>query len=146
MLQEMEDWTHVSYQLSWGQILIIRIRRKELKLSVDELALRLNKDRATIYRYENGDIENLPTTIIEPLATALETTPEYLMGWANSTNMVGKVKLIHTKDEFRLEIDGNKILGVTSYKIGSEANSGYIDLELKLTLDLDSIEIMKDSN
>ena len=54
----------------------IKQRRLELKLTVDELAEKIGKSRATIYRYENGDIENMPTTILEPLAKALDTTPE----------------------------------------------------------------------
>lgn len=59
----------------------IKIRRKHLKMSADELGRRLGKDRSTIYRYENGDIENMPLDILEPIAVALETTPQYLMGW-----------------------------------------------------------------
>ena len=59
----------------------IKQRRKELKMSADDLGKRLGKDRSTIYRYENGDIENLPIDILEPIAAALGTTPQYLMGW-----------------------------------------------------------------
>jgi len=59
----------------------IKSRRKELNLSVDELAKRLGKARATVYRYENGDIENLPLDILKPIADALEVEPAYLMGW-----------------------------------------------------------------
>lgn len=59
----------------------IRKRRKHIGLTVDQLAERIGKDRATIYRYENGDIGNLPLTILEPLADALGTTPAHLMGW-----------------------------------------------------------------
>ncbi len=59
----------------------IKERRKYLKMSADELGKRLGKDRSTIYRYEKGDIENLPLDILEPIAEALETTPQYLMGW-----------------------------------------------------------------
>ena len=59
----------------------IKQRRVSLGLSADELAERIGKSRATIYRYENGDIENMPTTVLEPLARALETTPADLMGW-----------------------------------------------------------------
>ena len=62
----------------------IKQRRLELNLTVDELAKRLGKNRATIYRYESNDIENFPTTILEPLAKALDTTPAYLMGWEES--------------------------------------------------------------
>lgn len=59
----------------------IKNRRKELKMSADRLGEILGKDRSTIYRYESGDIENLPLDILEPIATALNTTPRYLMGW-----------------------------------------------------------------
>ncbi len=59
----------------------IKNRRKEINLSVDEVAEKLNKNRATIYRYESDEIENLPITILEPLAKILNTTPAYLMGW-----------------------------------------------------------------
>ncbi len=59
----------------------IKARREALGLSVGELATRLNKNRATIYRYENGDIEDMPITVLEPLAKALNTTPAYIMGW-----------------------------------------------------------------
>ena len=51
----------------------IRERRKELSLSVDELAQKLNKNRTTVYRYEKGDIENLPMDILGPLAEALNS-------------------------------------------------------------------------
>ena len=61
----------------------IKQKRKEMKLSADELAIILGKNRATIYRYENGDIENLPIDVLEPIAKALNTTPAYLMGWEN---------------------------------------------------------------
>ena len=59
----------------------IKKRRTELGLSVDDIAEKLGKGRATVYRYENGDIEKLPTTVLEPLAIVLKTTPAYLMGW-----------------------------------------------------------------
>lgn len=59
----------------------IKQRRIQLGIDADELAHRIGKSRATVYRYENGDIENMPTTILEPLAKILNTTPAYLMGW-----------------------------------------------------------------
>lgn len=59
----------------------IRQRREELHISVDEVAKRLGKHRATIYRYESDEIRTLPTDVLEPLAAVLETTPAALMGW-----------------------------------------------------------------
>lgn len=61
----------------------IKERRLALGLSVDELAEKLNKNRATVYRYESEEIENLPLSILEPLAKVLECSPSYLMGWEN---------------------------------------------------------------
>ena len=54
-------------------------------MSADELGKKLGKDRSTIYRCEKGDIENLPLDILEPIAKALDTTPQYLMGWVEVT-------------------------------------------------------------
>lgn len=59
----------------------IKQRRLELGLSVDEVAEKLGKNRATVYRYESNEIENLPVGTLEPLAKILETTPAQLMGW-----------------------------------------------------------------
>lgn len=58
----------------------IKDLRKKKKMSVDDLAKKVGKSRATIYRYENGDIENAPYTVLVPFAEALGTTPTYLMG------------------------------------------------------------------
>lgn len=59
----------------------IQTRRKELEMSAAELGRRIGKNRATVFRYENGDIEKLPVDVLKPIAEALSTTPEYLMGW-----------------------------------------------------------------
>lgn len=63
----------------------IKARRKELGMSAEELGEKLGKNRSTIYRYENGDIEKLPFDFLEPIAKALQTTPEYLTGWNKTT-------------------------------------------------------------
>lgn len=63
----------------------IKQYRKKVHLSADELAQKIGKNRATIYRYENGDIKDLPISILETLAIALEVTPADLMGWIRDT-------------------------------------------------------------
>ena len=86
----------------------IKTRRKELGLSVDEVAEKLNKNRATIYRYESNDIENLPVNILEPLAKVLNTTPSYLMGWDKELDTYKenfiKFSKAHNKNYFEKEI------------------------------------------
>ena len=59
----------------------IKNRRKELGMSAEKLAELINKNRATIYRYEKNEIENMPYDVIEPLAKVLNVSPAYLMGW-----------------------------------------------------------------
>lgn len=49
-------------------------------MSVEELADILNKNKATIYRYENGDIGKVPYDILEPLSEALDVSIGYLLG------------------------------------------------------------------
>ena len=59
----------------------IRNRRLELGLSVDDLAVLLNKNRATVYRYESNYIKTYSPDVIELLAKALQTTPAYFYGY-----------------------------------------------------------------
>ena len=82
----------------------IKKRRKELGLSADKLGEMLGKNRATIFRYENGEIENLPIDILEPIAKALMTTPAYLMGWAeeqkNNDILADIIVRLRTDEDF----------------------------------------------
>lgn len=102
----------------------IKKRRLELGISVDELAEKIGKNRATIYRYENSSIENLPTTILEPLAKALYTTPAKLMGWSN-------VKDVEIEKEEKEKSKGIKIgvLGRVPAGVPIEAVEDIIDYE-----------------
>ncbi|MBO6266812.1 MAG: helix-turn-helix transcriptional regulator [Synergistaceae bacterium] len=65
----------------------IHDRRIQMGLSADDLAARLGKNRATIYRYEGDEIENLPISVIAPLAQVLQVSPAYLMGWSNTEDV-----------------------------------------------------------
>lgn len=76
----------------------IKNRRKAIGMSADQLANVIDKSRATIYRYENGEIEGVPTSVLEPIAQALRTTPAYLMGWEDdATYNYDNVYPINTK-------------------------------------------------
>ena len=55
-------------------------RRKQIGISAETVASRLGVSPATIYRYENGGIDNVPGDILAPIAEILQTTPAYLMG------------------------------------------------------------------
>lgn len=85
----------------------IKARRKELGLSAEYVASRLGKNRATVYRYENDDIKDLPITILEPLASILRTTPADLMGFKDQKDPVYPYTL--RLDETRLLSYYNKL-------------------------------------
>ena len=78
----------------------MKSRRKEIGISVEELATKTNKSRATLYRYENGDIENAPYTILEPIAKALQTTPSYLMGLTDNPHIEIQARSFMPNDDF----------------------------------------------
>ena len=59
----------------------IKKKRKEMGISADKLAEILSVSRSTIFRYENGDIEKVPASVLMDIASALNTTSHYLMGW-----------------------------------------------------------------
>lgn len=57
----------------------IKLRRKALNLSADEVAQAVGISRATLYRYENPETYRVPTSSLGPLAEILKTSPEYFL-------------------------------------------------------------------
>lgn len=64
----------------------IKKRRKMLGMSAEDIAQIIGVSAATVYRYESGDIENMRTDKLVPIANALHTTPAYLMGWIDDAD------------------------------------------------------------
>lgn len=58
--------------------------RKKNGLTQFELAEKLNTRKQTIGKYETGIITNIPLSRIQELAKALDTTPEYLLGFTGT--------------------------------------------------------------
>ena len=75
------------------------------------------KNRTTIYRYENNDIENLPITILEPLAKILKTTPIELLGWDEQHDSFFRLPIVKT---IKVELDGIVEYDFQGYETVSE--------------------------
>ena len=58
----------------------IKQRRMEMDMSAAELASRLSMSRATIHRYENGDIAKIKLPVIDSIARELNVNPGWLLG------------------------------------------------------------------
>ena len=63
---------------------LIKKRRLDLGLTMEELGKKIGVSKATIQRYESGEIKNVRRDKIAKLANALDTTPAYLMGWEDN--------------------------------------------------------------
>lgn len=100
----------------------MKLRRKELGLSADYVAEKLNVSRSTIFRYEGGDIEKLPIDILEPLSKILQTTPAYLMGWDTNANLNEKHL---TKDEQNLINKYRKLDDIGKYTVDTTLEAQY---------------------
>lgn len=63
----------------------IQQRRKALNISVVDIATYTGLSKATIHRYENGDIRNIKLPVVETIAAILNVNPLWLIG--KSENM-----------------------------------------------------------
>ena len=68
----------------------IKLRRKELKISADDLADYVGVSRSTIFRYEKGDIEKVGPEVLKKIADRLRISPAELMGWNDETSVEPK--------------------------------------------------------
>lgn len=69
--------------MTTGQI--IRFRRKQCKITLEQLGEAIGVSKQTVQRYESGVIANIPSDKIKLMAQALSTTPAALMGWEDDT-------------------------------------------------------------
>ena len=62
----------------------IKAGRLRLGLTLEDVAKKVGTTKQTVQKYESGVITAIPSSKIELLADALETTPAALMGWDNA--------------------------------------------------------------
>lgn len=62
---------------------LMKQRRKDLGLTLDEVAQSVGVNQSTVSRWESGQIEEMKRGKIEKLADTLEINPALLMGWDN---------------------------------------------------------------
>ncbi|WP_456111178.1 helix-turn-helix domain-containing protein [Roseburia inulinivorans] len=63
---------------------ILKKRRLEKNLTLDDVGKLVGVSAATISRWESGDIENMRSDKIVKLANALEISPAVILGWNES--------------------------------------------------------------
>ena len=117
----------------------IRERRKEINMTADRLADILEVSRSTVFRYENGEIEKVPAPIMMKIASALNTTAAYLMGWEEEiiapSNLILHNVYCETEDESELILSYRELSDIGKKKVSS-----YTDKLLEIeTADLEVV-------
>lgn len=65
---------------------VLKQRRKELGLTLLNVADKVGVSEATVQRWESGNIKNLRHERIGKLAEVLRVSPAFLMGWGEGTS------------------------------------------------------------
>ncbi len=110
----------------------IKERREQLNISALEIAEATGLSKATIHRYENGEIKKIKLPIIESIAQILKVNPAWL---------IGKSEDKFSFDTLHIDInerDIKKVLSNLTDYIASKDNLTYNDKpitpELRLSL------------
>lgn len=103
---------------------LIRQRRRDLDMTMKELAELVGVSEATISRWESGDIENMRRDKISSLASALRVPPAVLMDW----------------EEYNAERIEKNIRAKTLYDLALESDIKNIDIVTDLLKKLEGLE------
>ena len=87
-----------------GEISGKRIKelRQERGLSADELGRLIGKNRATVYRYEDGSIDTIPIKTVRRIAEILDVKPSYLMGLSDEPEPLNQnvIQVVRQNDKY----------------------------------------------
>lgn len=69
----------------------IKKRRVELNLSLQDVANMTDMSKSTLQRYESGSIRNIPLQKLGVLASALQTSADWILGWCKNPDDIPPV-------------------------------------------------------
>ena len=61
----------------------LKALRKEHRMTLADVSSKVGVGSATIFKYENGRITNIPSDKIAAMARLFDVSPAYLMGWTD---------------------------------------------------------------
>lgn len=108
----------------------IKERRLAMDYTQEELASKLGLQKSAIAKYENGRVENIKRSIIQKMASILECSPSYLMGWDDSTPPCPNIHPIGRKN---YPVLGSVACGQPVYM--SEEKEVYVDSTTEVNAD-----------
>lgn len=78
----------------------IRDRRKELGMSYQDLSNKTGISKSSLQRYETGFIKNMPLDKLKIMASALQCSPSYLMGWIDDPIDYDNIDDLYVPEEY----------------------------------------------
>lgn len=100
----------------------IKMRRLELKLSFQDLASLTDMNKSSLQRYETGSIKNIPLSKLKILSSALQTTPEWIMGLNEEKTATQGDDLLSSLFKQLSPENQDKVLEVARLFLGSQDN------------------------
>lgn len=105
----------------------IKEKRQRLRLSLQSVADKLDVNRSSVMRWENGETSHIKLPILERLAQILQTTPEYLMGyeeddlWDSSSRnpLPESVCMIPVLDKIQVTDDTFEWQNISGYQVAN---------------------------
>ena len=87
---------------AWNTGEIIADRRKQLRMSQDQLADAVGLNRSSISRYESATTRKIPNDVIHAIAIALDATEDYITGKVDDPHAVRHPTSMEIQREERL--------------------------------------------
>lgn len=83
----------------------LKSRRMELDISVADLANRLSMSKATIHRYESGEIKQIKMPVIASISNELKVDPAWLLGKTDNKELIDYESAIEKYSELSALFD-----------------------------------------
>ena len=90
----------------------IRALREGRDLTLEQVGAYLGVSRATVQRYESGDID-IKRRVAIKLAEILHTTPSYIMGWVDTPHTPNKLVIPEILNDVQVAFSGGAANGLT---------------------------------
>lgn len=101
----------------------IKKRRNDFMISQTDLAKKIGISKQTLYKYETNIITNIPSDTIERIASVLNVSPAYIMGWEDDEK-IKSLDNIYQIELKRFPLLGEIACGLPTYT--NEERESYI--------------------
>ncbi len=126
----------------------LRILRERKGKSQTEAARFLGLSKQTLYKYEKNIITNIPSDVIERIAKYYDTTPGYIMGWAEDTPEAKEIRKAYIKNPL-YDLSDDEIDLIEHYRLLDDDTKQYVIKSVKANIsyekrDLPSLQAAND--